>query len=47
MGIDSDQRACGTCGETIAEGQAMKAKDSLYHQETCFKCATCLKVKKK
>jgi len=43
MGQDAEepqQQVCGKCGEEIT-GRAMKAKDTLYHEEGCFVCVTC------
>ena len=39
MGQDRD---CAYCGKEI-EDHAMKAKDLLYHESTCFKCQVCYK----
>lgn len=41
MGLSED-RTCGVCQKEI-QGQAMKAKNRLYHEETCFKCSACSK----
>ena len=41
MGQNNDEQLiCYKCHLEI-KGQAMKAKDKLYHQESCFKCETC------
>ena len=35
-----ESQKCGKCNEEIT-GRAMKAKDTLYHEEGCFACITC------
>lgn len=41
MGQDGDEsQKCGKCNEEIT-GRAMKARDTLYHEEGCFVCITC------
>ncbi len=40
MGGEEGSSVCGKCKEEIT-GQAMKAKDTLYHAEGCFVCLTC------
>ena len=39
-GEDSGPSICGRCSKEI-EGKAMKAKDTLYCEETCFSCVEC------
>jgi len=38
--MGGEEELCGKCGKEIS-GKAMKAKDTLYHEEGCFVCAEC------